>query len=57
MIKKKTPEHEVQLILFLMGKTDFIHIVTYTLVCCDLTVLTLFITLVYKYKIQQFICK
>jgi hypothetical protein len=43
--------------VFLIGKTDCIHIATYTLVCCGLTVLTLFITLVYKYKIQQFICK
>jgi dTDP-4-dehydrorhamnose reductase len=36
--------------MFLIGKTDLIPIATYTLVCCGLTVLTLFITLVYKYK-------
>jgi hypothetical protein len=39
--------------LFLIGKTDCIHIATYALVCCGLTVLTLFITLVYKYKTDR----
>ena len=39
--------------MFLIGKTDYIHMATYTLVCCGLTVLTLFITLVYKYKTDR----
>ena len=43
--------------MFLIGKTDYIHTATYTLVWCGLTVLTLFIALVYKYKHQQIICK